>query len=180
MTANDITKVVSHYQTYHPRSQAGVEMGEERRLIGKRLRNKYTVEQLMLAIDGCHVSPFHCGKGTGSDGSKHQSLELIVRDAKHVDMFMARAAEAKAREAQPQAAEKATALRRQAKKDSEAELELRLALEHKWGGWFDGLGDMRLAELVQKAVPDSLLRAAMPRNMLRHSCLEYLEREAAT
>jgi hypothetical protein len=51
-----------------------------------RLAEGYTVQQLMEAIDGCHQSPFHCGENEG--GKLYQGLELILRDASHVDQFM--------------------------------------------------------------------------------------------
>ena len=41
---------------------------------------------LKTAIDGCHRSPHHCGEN--DRGAKYQSLELIMRDSKHVLQFL--------------------------------------------------------------------------------------------
>jgi uncharacterized protein YdaU (DUF1376 family) len=75
--------VVSHYQTYHPRARAG---SKERSKIAERLRDGSSVDDLKLAIDGCHKSPFHCGDN--ERGAKYQSLELIFRDASKVSQFI--------------------------------------------------------------------------------------------
>lgn len=81
--ASEIDSVIAHYQTYHSRARPG---RKERRLISERLRDGYSVADLLVAIDGCHVSPFHCGENDA--GKKYQSLELIVRDSKHVTAFL--------------------------------------------------------------------------------------------
>lgn len=46
----------------------------------------WTVVELCRAIDGCHQSAYHCGQN--ERGQKYQSLELIVRDSKHVTSFL--------------------------------------------------------------------------------------------
>jgi len=79
-----VGEVVSHYQKYHPRSCPG---SKERRLIQSRIDDGYTVSDLKTAIDGCHVSPHHCG--VNETGKTYQRLDLIVRDASHVDQFIA-------------------------------------------------------------------------------------------
>ena len=75
--------VTDHYQGYHPRSRPGT---KERGKIRDLLKEGFTVEQLCAAIDGNHKSPHHCGEN--KTGTKFQSLELIVRDSAHVNMFM--------------------------------------------------------------------------------------------
>ena len=44
------------------------------------------MDDLKLAIDGCHVSPFHDGQN--DQGRKYQTLELIMRDASKVTQFV--------------------------------------------------------------------------------------------
>lgn len=78
-----VSSVVSHYQGYHPRARAG---SKERAKIRERLAEGSTVDDLKLAIDGCHKSPFHCGDN--ERGQKYQTLELIVRDASKVAAFI--------------------------------------------------------------------------------------------
>ena len=78
-----VASVVAHYKNYHQRSRPGK---KETKLIGSRLAEGYSVGDLISAIDGCHRSPYHCGDN--ESGSRYQSLELIVRDAKHVQQFL--------------------------------------------------------------------------------------------
>ena len=78
----DVEQVITVYRTYHPRSCPG---DKERRLIASRLSEGSTAEDLKKAIDGCHVSPYHCGQNT--DNRKYQTLELIMRDASKVTQF---------------------------------------------------------------------------------------------
>ncbi len=80
---NSIVAVVEHYQTYHPKAQAG---SKERAKISDRLAEGFSVDDLTLAVDGCHVSPWHCG--TNPSGAKYHSLELIFRDASKVTQFI--------------------------------------------------------------------------------------------
>lgn len=66
---------------------------KRRKLIDMRLKEGYTVEELMLAIDGCRANPFNMG-----DNDRHtlfNSIELILRDAKHIDDFIKEATGAK-------------------------------------------------------------------------------------
>ncbi len=85
---NSVVAVVEHYQTYHPKAQAG---SKERAKISARLAEGFSVDDLTLAVDGCHVSPWHCG--TNPSGAKYQGLELIFRDATHVTQFIEHAHE---------------------------------------------------------------------------------------
>jgi hypothetical protein len=78
-----IDAVISHYQSYHPRARPGA---KERKKIRDRLKERHSVEDLCKAIDGCHRSPHHCGQN--ERGTKYQSLELIMRDASHIQQFL--------------------------------------------------------------------------------------------
>jgi hypothetical protein len=83
VATEDIDAVISHYQTHHPQARPG---DKERKKIADRLQESWTVQDLRQAIDGCHRSPHHCGENERR--TVYQSLELIVRDSKHVQQFM--------------------------------------------------------------------------------------------
>lgn len=59
-----------------------------RKLIAKWLR-LYSVERLQAAIDGCARSPFH--QGQNDRNKRYDSLELILRDAQHIEDFESQA-----------------------------------------------------------------------------------------
>lgn len=79
----DIDAVVAHYQEYHPRAQPGA---KERGKISARLREGYSVGDLIEAIDGCHRTPHNLG--ANERGQKYLDLELIVRDSSHVARYL--------------------------------------------------------------------------------------------
>jgi hypothetical protein len=58
---------------------------ERKRLIAKWLK-VYSREDLRAAIEGCRRSPHHMGQNDRH--TKYDSLELILRDAKHIESFM--------------------------------------------------------------------------------------------
>ena len=67
----------------HPKAK----MDEKRkRKIRARLKDGYTVGDLMLAIDGCKKSPHHMGQNDRA--TVYDDIELICRDAPHVDKFI--------------------------------------------------------------------------------------------
>lgn len=57
---------------------------ERRRKIVKALE-MYGFDTCMLAIDGVVKSDFHMGKN--ARGKKYDDISLILRDAKHIEMF---------------------------------------------------------------------------------------------
>lgn len=59
---------------------------KRRSKIRQRLCDGYTEKDLLDAIEGCALSPFHCGKNDMS--TVYNDIELICRDAKHVDQFI--------------------------------------------------------------------------------------------
>jgi hypothetical protein len=81
--SKEIDAVIAQYRSLHPLARPGE---KERRLISARLKDGFTVEDLIQAINGCHASPFH--RGENDRNRPYQSLELIVRDAKHVQDFI--------------------------------------------------------------------------------------------
>lgn len=84
---NPVLEVFAHYRTYHPKAfRSPVKTSKEWKLIAARLKEGFSVEDLKLAIDGNHVSPFHCGENQG--GKEYHGLELIVRDGSKVNGFI--------------------------------------------------------------------------------------------
>ena len=71
-------------QFKHPRAR----LDQKRRTkIRLRLEDGYTIDDLKLAIDGCRSSPFHLGQNDRNQ--VYDDIELICRDAPHVDRFIA-------------------------------------------------------------------------------------------
>lgn len=54
--------------------------------IKDRLADGYSVDDLMRAVDGCSKSPHHMGQN--DRGAVYDDIELICRDAPHVDKFV--------------------------------------------------------------------------------------------
>lgn len=77
-----IEKIISHYKNYHPKARPG---NSDRKRIQARLKEGWKPCDIMQAIDGCHKSPYHCGKN--ANGMRYQSLELITRDSDHIHQF---------------------------------------------------------------------------------------------
>jgi hypothetical protein len=83
----DVIAVFDAYRKHHPRAFAKpVPTSKEWRAIAARLREGFTVDDLVEAIEGCHVSPFHCGENDRQ--TPYQSLSLIVRDGSQVNNFI--------------------------------------------------------------------------------------------
>lgn len=59
---------------------------KRRAKIRDRLKDGYTEDQLKTAIAGCRNSPHHMGQN--DRGTVYDDLELICRDASHVDKFI--------------------------------------------------------------------------------------------
>lgn len=57
-----------------------------RKKISERLKDGYTVEDLKLAIIGCALSEWH--RGANDRHMRYQDIELICRDANHMDKFL--------------------------------------------------------------------------------------------
>lgn len=82
--ADCVDQIFSHWKERlnHPKAQ----LGEKRKkLIIARMKDGYSVEDLKEAIDGCARSPYHQGGNTS--GMVYDTIELICRDAQHVDQF---------------------------------------------------------------------------------------------
>lgn len=76
-----VERVFKHWQTMHnhPRAQ----LDEKRRKLIRRALKTYLESDLCQAISGYLNSAFHGGNNT--DGAKYDSIELMLRDAEHID-----------------------------------------------------------------------------------------------
>lgn len=77
-----VRAVIDHYLRRYPKR--GISAGQQVDAIRARLREGYTVADLKAAIDGNAASAWHQDK-------KLDALELVVRDATHVDQFIGKA-----------------------------------------------------------------------------------------
>jgi hypothetical protein len=84
VNGEEISFVFEHWKKRlnHPHAQPGE---KRKKAIRERLKEGYTPEQLCEAIDGCAKSPWH--QGANDKGMVYDSIELICRDAEHVDRF---------------------------------------------------------------------------------------------
>lgn len=81
-----VKRVFEHWKRVmnHPASHLDA---KRRSVIQDRMKEGYSADHLILAIDGCAKSAWHMGQ---NDKSKvYDSLDLICRDASKVDGFMA-------------------------------------------------------------------------------------------
>lgn len=67
----------------HPRAR----LDKKRRAkIEQSLKSGYSLDELKQAIDGCAKTPFNMGQN--NQGQRYDGLELILRDAEHIDRFI--------------------------------------------------------------------------------------------
>lgn len=84
---SSVTLVFDHWRTVMDHPEATLS-SERRRCIEARLKDGYTTQQLMDAIDGCKASAFHMG---ANDSRKvYDQITLICRNATKVDDFRAK------------------------------------------------------------------------------------------
>jgi len=81
--SSSIDAVVAHFQKLHPKSKPGA---AERKLIGRRLNEKYTVEDLTDAIDGMHLTPHNLGENDRN--SVYLTLKIAMKDSSQVQRFI--------------------------------------------------------------------------------------------
>lgn len=62
---------------------------ERRRAIQARLKEGYTVDRIMRAIDGCANSDFHMARGEHQHGRRFNDLTLICRSGSKIEEFEA-------------------------------------------------------------------------------------------
>ena len=96
MYAEGVRLVFEHWQTVHghPAARLGKSDSKRYKAIAGRLKDGYTVEQLCRAVNGCKNSSHHMGRDPKSNpsGTIFDDIELICRDAAHVDKFVRLAA----------------------------------------------------------------------------------------
>ena len=81
-------EVFAHWQHVmnHPHAKLDT---KRRKVITQALGLGYTADNLKLAIDGCSKTPFNAGQN--DRGQRYDSINLIFRDADHIDQFIANA-----------------------------------------------------------------------------------------
>lgn len=82
-----VQEVFQHWKTVldHPRA---ILDAKRQKLIADRIEQGFSVDDLKAAIDGCRASPYHMGQNDHK--TIYDSLELICRDASHVEQFIAK------------------------------------------------------------------------------------------
>lgn len=80
-----ITRIFSHWQRVMHHSKAKLD-GKRKLKIKSALKLGFSEEELKLAIDGCAKSDFHMGKN--DKRQRYDGLDLILRDAEHVEKFI--------------------------------------------------------------------------------------------
>lgn len=79
--AADVRRVFSHWQRVleHPKAR----LDRKRDALIRRQLKAYSVEDLCRAIDGYGASAFH--RGENDRGERYDGLDLILRDAGHIE-----------------------------------------------------------------------------------------------
>lgn len=79
-----IQEIFQYWQTKlnHPEAK----LDNKRKQVIKRAMKNYSMEAVKQAIDGCSLSPFNMGENDSK--KKYDNLDLIFRDADHVEQFV--------------------------------------------------------------------------------------------
>ncbi len=90
--AIQIQHIFEHWQVRMGKPRARLDQ-KRRSKIRQRLCDGYTVQDLIDAIEGCAISPFHNGSERPqnerySTTAVYNDIELVCRDAKHIDQFI--------------------------------------------------------------------------------------------
>lgn len=83
--SDDVAELFDFWKTQMGKTYKVVLTDKRRRQIGKALKD-YPLDLLKQAIIGCTLSPYHMGQNDA--GKRYDDIELIVRDAKHVEQFV--------------------------------------------------------------------------------------------
>lgn len=85
--SSDVARIFNHWQSAlnHPTAKL---TNERKRKVEARLKEGYSVAQIIEAIDGCASSPFH--RGQNAEGQVWDDLELICRTGSKLEGFIAR------------------------------------------------------------------------------------------
>lgn len=82
---NLIDEIFKYWQQVMNHPKAKLDTKRARRILAA-LKLGFTVEQLKKAIDGCAVTPHNMG--SNKQGKKYDDIELICRDASHIERFI--------------------------------------------------------------------------------------------
>lgn len=82
----DERRVFEHWRAVMGKNGRTAFDDKRRKAVKARLKNGYSPEDLMRAVDGCAQTPHNAGQN--DRGERFDDLELICRDAAHVDRFI--------------------------------------------------------------------------------------------
>ena len=85
-SSDAIAQVFENWKRISGHTRARMDTARQR-VIRARLKDGYTVADLELACYGCKFSAFH--QGENDRGERYDSITLILRDADHVERFIA-------------------------------------------------------------------------------------------
>lgn len=85
---NDAQEVFDHWVAVFKKSGRTVFDAARQKKINARLKEGYSVNDLNLAIDGCSMRPHNNG---GTNGTVYNQIDLIFRDADHVESYISTA-----------------------------------------------------------------------------------------
>ena len=77
--------VFHHWQAVVNKPRAKMDV-KRRKLISDRLKDGYSYQDMIDAISGCFLSPFH--QGENENHQKYDDIGLILRDAERMDKFI--------------------------------------------------------------------------------------------
>jgi uncharacterized protein YdaU (DUF1376 family) len=84
--AESLVTIFDHWSMRMNHGKAKLD-SKRQKLINNALNIGYSITDLTGAIDGCAKSPYHMGTD-GRNTTVYDSLELILRDAEHIDKFI--------------------------------------------------------------------------------------------
>jgi hypothetical protein len=86
---SDVNQVYQYWcSVMRPGRKRVPSLDHKRELVVRAAIADYGLEDCMKAIDGCAASDWHMGRNPGN--KRYDDLELIFRNQKQVDMFLAR------------------------------------------------------------------------------------------
>lgn len=85
VSSDDVTAVFEFWKTQVGKTRT-TKLDTKRRTKIKSALANYGVEQVQQAIIGCTLSPHHMGQN--AQNKRYDDIELILRDAKHVEQFL--------------------------------------------------------------------------------------------
>ncbi len=84
----DVKEIFSHWQTVMNHPKAKIDKKRANKIV-QSLKLGYSLAELKEAIDGCAKTPFNMGQN--DKGQRYDDIELILRDASHIDRFIGNA-----------------------------------------------------------------------------------------